>query len=60
MVETAEICNTKEFAIDLSKAGSQEIYSAALAAMMAGKKVQIEVASCNGWGTPILAIIVRP
>jgi hypothetical protein len=44
----AAICNTFRFMIDLAASGGKEIYSAVLAAQLAGKSVYIEVSNSTG------------
>lgn len=63
-VDQVSLCNSNTYVVDLAWSGSKEIYSAALAAMIAGKKVNIEIdnAGCAnpGWTTKIQSLIVSP
>jgi hypothetical protein len=48
---------------DLNAGGGQAAYAAALAAMVAGKHVSLEVLNvtgCAGWGTQLQSIWVYP
>lgn len=60
-IDSSSFCNTNTFSIDLKYAGSQEMYSAAMAAMMAGKKVKLDLKQdqkgCH-WGKEIRSIYV--
>jgi len=47
---TAAICGANSFTIDLSKANGKAAYAATLAAMMANKKVQLEITESKGCG----------
>lgn len=59
-VNSATLCNTDTFRIELKYEGSKEIYAAALAAQLAGKKVRIEVkpVACT-WGHEIQSLFVE-
>jgi hypothetical protein len=63
-VSQTSLCNSNSYVIDLSWAGAKEIYAAALAAMMAGKQVQVEIdnAGCAtpGWTTKVQSLVVIP
>ena len=61
LLKSSTICETTEFRIDLAKIGGQEMYSAALAAMLAGKKIQVEAVTsgCTGWGTELRSIYIH-
>ncbi|MEW6995097.1 hypothetical protein AADZ84_12615 [Colwelliaceae bacterium MEBiC 14330] len=50
-VTEKSLCDTSMYRVDLSLRGSELIYSAALSAMMAGKKVKIEIDN-NGCANP--------
>lgn len=62
MVNKNSLCDTDTYQIDLSRAGSKEVYSAALAAMMAGKKVKIEIDNegCSDpkWSTKVQSLYI--
>jgi len=51
VTDSSGFCNTSTFSIDNSRAGSKQAYAAALAAMLSGKKVRLEVDVCAGWST---------
>src|ERR1700739_19032 len=52
-VNSSSFCNTMTFSIDNTLPGSKQAYAAALSAMLAGKKVRLEVDTCAGWGTTL-------
>jgi hypothetical protein len=59
-VDSASLCNTDTFRIELKYEGAKEIYAAALAAQLAGKKVRIEIkpVACT-WGHEIQSLYVE-
>jgi len=55
-------CNTTVFVIDASHAGSDEMYSAALSALMGNKKISVEPlvsTGCTGWGTKVQSLYLH-
>lgn len=63
-VNQTSLCNSNTYVIDLSWVGAKEVYAAALAAMMAGKQVHVEIDSAGcatpGWTTKIQSLHVLP
>lgn len=62
-VSSSELCGTSVFAIPLDEVGGKEMYATALAALVAGKKIALEVSNsrgCTGWGTRLQSIFIYP
>lgn len=62
-VSSAELCGTDAFTIPLTDVGGKEMYAAALAALMSGKQIGLEVSNatgCTGWGTRLQSIFIYP
>ena len=59
-VDSTALCGWDIFSINLKYAGSKEMYSAAMAAMMAQKKVKIEVKPSSGciWGQELQSLYI--
>ncbi len=60
-VSSEIICQTRTFKIDLAKLNGKATYAAALSAMMANKKVMLEISDttgCTDWGTELQSITV--
>ncbi|WP_219726806.1 hypothetical protein [Janthinobacterium sp. AD80] len=51
-------CGTNVFSIDNTRPGSKQAYAAALSALVAGKKNQLEVDACAGWGTTLRSLYI--
>ncbi len=55
------LCGTSVFVIAADNDGKDVMYSAVLAAFMAGKRIQVEALTttgCNGWGTSLQSLYV--
>ena len=57
-VDSDSFCATNVFSIDNTRPGAKQAYAAALSALLAGKKVQLEVDACAGWGTPLRSLYI--
>jgi hypothetical protein len=61
IVQSSNVCNTVNFKIDLSQAGSKEAYAAALTAFVANYPVTLEVSDyfgCTGDWTRLQSITI--
>ncbi len=57
-VTSSDQCGTSTFMIDMSSSSGRAAYANVLAALSAGKKIQVEVSSCSGWGSPVQSIYI--
>lgn len=60
-MQSAVLCGTTVFYIDPTFPGYKEMYSAAMTAMISGKKVILEAytqTGCTGWGTKLQSFYV--
>lgn len=55
---TNVLCNTTVFKIDVDDPGRDQMYSAALSALMGNKKVKVEENGCSGWGTNLRSFYI--
>lgn len=51
-------CDTTIYTIDISTPTGKAAYAAALAALVAGTRVQLEVVSCTGLYSPVQSILM--
>jgi len=55
-------CNTSVFRIKALELGADQMHSVALAALMASKKVRVEISTstgCTDWGTQLGSIFIK-
>ncbi|MGX9773200.1 hypothetical protein ACWYXN_06775 [Janthinobacterium aestuarii] len=57
-VDSDAFCATNVFSIDNTRPGARQAYAAALSALLAGKKIQLEVDVCAGWGTTLRSLYI--
>lgn len=58
---SSNICDGNTvYRIDINQPMGKEVYASVLAAMIAGKSIAIEVAGCQGWGTPVQSVYMSP
>lgn len=58
---SSNICDGNTvYRIDINQPMGRETYATVLAAMIGGKSIAIEVAGCQGWGTPVQSVYVSP
>lgn len=53
-------CNTPIYTVDISTAAGKAIYATLLSSIVAGKRVQLEVVSCQGLYTPLQSVYIFP